>query len=256
MVRSSYKKRPKNRKQSFKRRNTGGQRIVRFIEDNEIEMVGGDDDDKIAITNFLNKYKTHPMFGILIGIYSNQKCANVDPITQECRDDNTAQLETSYKKSVEIMNSLPKFDDKPVELIDDEQKNKSQKLNYVKTVIDCLAQNVFIPNKFIHNVHVENNDASKWTTLTNTNFKKTDSTEDTKERTVKTQGITPGAVEAQGSDDGAYKPTEKQKQQQASINTEIENSPPNLKTAVAISTQPSRMGINPGPLPYNKPITL
>ena len=71
MVRSSYKNRKKNRKQSFKRRITGGNRDVNFIEDDN-KMVGGNPE---TITRFINKYTEHPIYGVLLAIYSNQKCA-------------------------------------------------------------------------------------------------------------------------------------------------------------------------------------
>ncbi len=50
MVRSSYKNRKKNRKQSFKRRITGGIRDVNFIDD---KMVGGNEEpEKINILRY------------------------------------------------------------------------------------------------------------------------------------------------------------------------------------------------------------
>ena len=56
MVQSSYKNRKKNRKQSFKRKNTDGNRKVKFIEDDD-KMVGG---NPTTITNFINNTKTTP----------------------------------------------------------------------------------------------------------------------------------------------------------------------------------------------------
>lgn len=41
MVQSSYKNRKKNRKQSFKRKNTDGNRKVKFNDDDDNKMVGG-----------------------------------------------------------------------------------------------------------------------------------------------------------------------------------------------------------------------
>ncbi len=179
MVRSSYKNRKKNRKQSFKRRITGGIRDVNFIDD---KMVGGND-IQIAITGFMNKYKDkHPIYGVLLGIYSNQQCANVDLATSECKSDNTAQLEPSYKKSRDIMDLIPEVDDKPKALTEEELQKKEKKLEYVGKVIDYLAQNVFIPKGLIKNVHVQNDDGTNWTTLTNKSFNEIKSTENTAAR--------------------------------------------------------------------------
>jgi len=171
MVRSSYKNRKKNRKQSFKRRITGGNREVNFIDD---KMVGGNPE---TITRFINKYTEHPIYGVLLAIYSNQKCA-VENDDGTCKVDNTAQLKAAYKKSIEIMGKLPDVPDKPTSLTVEQEKEsdsnkgteKVHKVNYVGEVIDYLAQNVFIPKTIIHKVHVQNDSDDGWTTLTNTKF--------------------------------------------------------------------------------------
>jgi len=167
MVQSSYKNRKKNRKQSFKRKNTDGNRKVKFIEDDDDKMVGGD--NRVAITAFMNKYSKHPIYGVLLAIYSNQKCASLDPKTQLCKDDNTSQLGVSYNNSVIIMDQIHVVDDKPKaptgKILD------IDKLKYVGEVIDYLAQNVFIPKDSIQHVYVQKDDDT-WTKLTNGNFNK------------------------------------------------------------------------------------
>ena len=178
MVQSSYKNRKKNRKQSFKRKNTDGNRKVKFIDDDDKKMVGGNV-NQIAITGFMNKYNKHPIYGVLLAIYSNQLCAVLEPGTNQCRDDNTATLDTSYKKSKAIMGQITVVDDKPTALTQDELKDKKvkdgKKLEYVREVIDYLAQNVFIPKDSIQHVYVHNDDGASWTKLTNGNFNKGES---------------------------------------------------------------------------------
>lgn len=141
-----------------------------------IKWWGGD--NQIAITKFINKYSKHPIYGVLLAIYSNQNCAILDPQTQLCKDDNTSKLGVSYNNSVIIMGRIPEVDDKPKALTQDELKDKKvkvtvtdgKKLKYVGEVIDYLAQNVFIPTGFIQHVYVQNDDS--WTKLTNRNFNK------------------------------------------------------------------------------------
>lgn len=174
MVQSSYKNRKKNRKQSFKRKNTDGNRKVKFIEDDDDKMVGG---NQTTITNFINKYKDHPIFGVLLAIYSNQNCA-VENEDGTCKVVNRLNIKPAYKKSKEIMEKLPDVPDKPKRLTVEQEKEsdskkgtvQEHKVNYVGEVIDYLAQNVFIPKTIIHKVHVQN-DSDDWKTLKNKNFK-------------------------------------------------------------------------------------
>ena len=170
MVQSSYKNRKKNRKQSFKRKNTDGNRKVKFIDDDDKKMVGGgDNENKMAITSFMNKYSKHPIYGVLLAIYSNQNCANIDLGNNQCRDDNTAKLGVSYNNSVIIMSRISEVDDKPTAPTG--KIENADKLKYVGEVIDYLAQNVFIPTGFIQHVYVQKDDS--WKTLKNNNFKET-----------------------------------------------------------------------------------
>ena len=170
MVRSSYKNRKKNQKQSFKRRITGGNRKVKFIEDDDDKMVGGDE-NQMAIAKYIGKYENeHPtLFAVLFGIYSNHQAADLEANSENCREDNMCVLDAAIAKSNNIMKNVPDSLDKPKALTGKIKKRHQTK--YVGEVIDYLAQNVFIPKGLIKNIHVQKDDDS-WTTLKNTNFKK------------------------------------------------------------------------------------
>lgn len=181
MVQSSYKNRKKNRKQSFKRKNTGGNRKVKFIEDDDDKMVGGDGNiDRTNIKTALNQYVKHPLFGIILAAFSNADCASTDTTDGECSTTNISALKQSYNKCKEILKFLP-------ELSEDGHKkpqapsteDNGTKLAHVKAVIDYLFQNVFIPKDSIQHVYVQNDDGTNWTTLTNKSFKEIKSGADT-----------------------------------------------------------------------------
>mgnify|MGYP006109821347 CR=1 FL=1 len=208
MVQSSYKNRKKNRKQSFKRRITNGNRKVKFIEDDDDKMVGGDPQtDKTNIKTALNQYAKHPLFGIILAAFSNSDCASTDTIDGECSTDNMSALNPSYNKCKEILKSLPELSEdghkKPQA---PESLDNGTKLAHVKAVIDYLFQNAFLPKDSIQHVYVQNDDGTSWTTLTNAKFVEVESGTDDKSRNAKPSGEIPGAADAQGSDDGAYKP--------------------------------------------------
>ena len=162
MVQSSYKNRKKNRKQSFKRKNTDGNRKVKFIEDDDDKMVGGDD-KQIAIASYIGKYENeHPtLFAVLFGIYSNNRGAILEANSANCKEDNMCVLNAAIAKSKNIMKNVPDSPDKPTQ---------GGTVTYVRDVIDYLAQNVFIPKGLIKNIHVQKDDDS-WTKLTNNKFK-------------------------------------------------------------------------------------
>ena len=210
MVQSSYKNRKKNRKQSFKRKNTDGNRKVKFIEDDDDnKMVGGDGEpDKINIKTALNQYAKHPLFGIILAAFSNSDCASTDTIDGECSTTNISSLNPSYNKCKEILKSLP-------ELSEDGHKkpqapvtpDNGAKLAHVKAVIDYLFQNAFLPKDLIQNVYVHNDDGASWTTLTKTNFKKDKPPESTPDRDAKIKAnekMKAAAIDSQGSDDDAF----------------------------------------------------
>ena len=73
MVQSSYKNRKKNRKQSFKRRITGGNRKVKFIEDDD-KMVGGEGEQE-HIAKLVTKYSGYPLGSLIRTAFSNSICA-------------------------------------------------------------------------------------------------------------------------------------------------------------------------------------
>ena len=145
MVQSSYKNRKKNRKQSFKRKNTGGNRKVKFIEDDDNKMVGGDGNtDRTNIKTALNQYTKHPLFGIILAAFSNADCASTDTTDGECSTNNISSLDKAYLKCTEILKSLPELSEdghkKPQAPV---SPDNGTKLAHVKAVIDYLFQNVF-----------------------------------------------------------------------------------------------------------------
>lgn len=180
MVQSSYKNRKKNRKQSFKRKNTDGNRKVKFIEDDDDKMVGGDlETDRTNIKTALNQYTKHPLFGIILAAFSNADCASSD-VDGQCSTTHMSALIPSYNKCKEILKSLPELSEdghkKPQAPV---SPDNGTKLAHVKAVIDYLFQNVFIPKGLIKNVYVQNDDGTNWTTLTNTKFVEVESGADT-----------------------------------------------------------------------------
>ena len=190
MVQSSYKNRKKNRKQSFKRKNTDGNRKVKFIEDDDDnKMVGGDPQtDKTNIKTALNQYAKHPLFGIILAAFSNSTCASSD-VDGQCSTDNMSALGSAYLKCKEILKSLPELSEdghkKPQA---PESPNDGTKLDHVKAVIDYLFQNVFIPKDSIQHVYVQNDAGTNWTTLTNTKFVEVKSETDDKYRAAAEAG--------------------------------------------------------------------
>ena len=181
MVQSSYKNRKKNRKQSFKRKNTDGNRKVKFIDDDDKKMVGGDDNtDKTNIAGHLDKYREHPLQGLVRSAFSNAPCAYSNT-NGTCNADNISILNTAFKKCTDILKYLPELSEdghkKPQA---SESLADGPKLAHITAVIDYLFQNVFIPKDLIQHVYVENNEGNEWTTLTNAKFvkiKEGDSTE-------------------------------------------------------------------------------
>jgi hypothetical protein len=181
MVRSSYKNRKKNRKQSFKRRITGGIRDVNFIED---KMVGGDG-NKQAVAALMLKYKDYPLSGLILAAFSGSACASEDECKPDATDQkNISSLKNSVYKCEAILNALPKIDGKP-EIKQWVMNKDSDFITYLDECIGYILKNAFIPKDLIQKVYVQNDDGTSWTTLTNKSFKEIKSTENTTTRNAK-----------------------------------------------------------------------
>ena len=175
MVQSSYKNRKKNRKQSFKRKNTDGNRKVKFIEDDDDKMVGGDG-NKQAVATILRKYKGYPLSGLVLAALSGSACASED----ECKADatnqsNVSSLQNSVVKCKSILDALPDIDGKPIVKIW-KPGNDSEFITYLDECIGYILKNVFLPKDSIQHVYVHNDDGASWTTLTNNSFNKIEDT--------------------------------------------------------------------------------
>lgn len=169
MVQSSYKNRKKNRKQSFKRKNTDGNRKVKFIEDDDDKMVGGDG-NKQAVAALMLKYKVYPLSGLVLAAFSNAKCASEDecePLTSN--RENLSALQNSVIKCEAILKTLPDIDGKP-EIKKWAPNKVSDFITYLDDCIGYILKNVFIPKDLIQNVYVHNDDGASWTKLTNKSF--------------------------------------------------------------------------------------
>ena len=220
MVRSSYKKHKKNQKQSFKRRVTGGNRKVKFIED---KMMGGED-NKVGVAELMRKYKDYPLSGLILAAFSNATCASdgeCEPIAVDRK--NLSSLQNSVNKCETILNTLPDVAGKPN--VKTWEKNKdSEFIAYLDECIGYILKSVFIPKDLIQNVYVQNDEGDEWTTLTNSNFKKDKSPETTTDRDAKSEAnekMKSAATEAEVTDDGPYNPTEQQQQDKIALNKQI-----------------------------------
>jgi len=173
MVQSSYKNRKKNRKQSFKRKNTDGNRKVKFIDDDDKKMVGGDA-NKQAVAALMLKYKVYPLSGLVLAAFSNADCASEDECGALASDrSHLSTLKKSVIKCEAILNALPDIDGKP------EIKSwiKDKDLEFITYLDDCIGyilKNAFIPKDLIQHVYVQKDEGS-WTTLKNNNFNKVES---------------------------------------------------------------------------------
>lgn len=222
MVRSSYKKHKKNQKQSFKRRVTGGNRKVKFIEDHDDnKMVGGNKDE---VAKLITKYKHYPLSGLILAAFSNATCASESECEPTAVDrKNLSSLQNSVNKCETILNALPNVAGKPN--VKTWEKNKdSDFIAYLDDCIGYIIKNVFIPKDLIQNVYVQNDDGTNWTTLTNSNFKKDKSPETTTDRDAKSEAnekMKSAATESEGTDDGPYNPTEQQQQDRIALNKQI-----------------------------------
>jgi hypothetical protein len=220
MVQSSYKNRKKNRKQSFKRKNTDGNRKVKFIED---KMVGGDG-NKQAVAELMLKYKVYPLSGLVLAAFSNAKCAS----ESECEymatnQSNLSSLQNSVNKCEAILNTLPDVGGKPN--VKTWEKNKDLEfINYLDQCIGYILKSVFIPKDLIHNIYIENDQDNNWTTLKNNNFKEVKSVglgeRYSKENAI--QQIKYGEYDGKESE---YQPTEQQ-QDRIALNKQITTEEP------------------------------
>jgi len=171
MVQSSYKNRKKNRKQSFKRKNTDGNRKVKFIEDDDDnKMVGG---NKEEVAKLMTKYKDYPLSGLVLAAFSNARCAREDECEAMASDrSNLSSLQNSVYKCEDILKTLPDINGKP-EIKSWERDKDSEFITYLDECIGYIIKNIFIPKDLIQNVYVQNDDSAGWTTLTNSNFNET-----------------------------------------------------------------------------------
>ena len=220
MVRSSYKKHKKNQKQSFKRRVTGGNRKVKFIED---KMMGGED-NKVGVAELMRKYKDYPLSGLILAAFSNATCASESECEPTAVDrKNLSSLQNSVNKCETILKALPNVAGKPN--VKTWEKNKdSEFIAYLDECIGYILKSVFIPKDLIQNVYVQNDEGDEWTTLTNSNFKKDKSPETTTDRDAKSEAnekMKSAATEAEVTDDGPYNPTEQQQQDKIALNKQI-----------------------------------
>lgn len=199
MVQSSYKNRKKNRKQSFKRKNTDGNRKVNFIDDDDNKMVGGDPQaDKTNIAGHLDKYREHPLQGLVRSAFSNAPCAYSNT-NGTCNADNISVLNTAYLKCSDILKYLPELSEGHKKPQAPESPDDETKLAHIKAVIDYLFQNVFIPKDLIQHVYVEK-DSDDWKTLTNTKFPKIKEG-DSAEREAKLKATTNIKAQLQGEEE-------------------------------------------------------
>lgn len=168
MVQSSYKNRKKNRKQSFKRKNTDGNRKVKFIEDDDDnKMVGG---NKEEVAKLMTKYKDYPLSGLVLAAFSNARCAREDQCEAMASDrSNLSSLQNSVYKCEDILKTLPDINGKP-EIRPWEKNKDSEFIAYLDECIGYIIKNIFIPKDLIQHVYVQNDDGNEWTTLTNANF--------------------------------------------------------------------------------------
>ena len=212
MVQSSYKNRKKNRKQSFKRKNTDGNRKVKFIEDDK--MVGGDGEQE-HIAKLVTKYSGYPLGSLIRTAFSNAKCATEEEGV--CSIEGISSLKNAYNNCKQIigigkendnkLNALFfesfKYTDADKNAINIYKRDDNFYYRFIEDVMKFICINVFIPKDLIQKVHVQNDDGTNWTTLKNNNFKEVKSGTDNefKERRAKGKGNTKRAA-TQERDDG------------------------------------------------------
>jgi hypothetical protein len=188
MVQSSYKNRKKNRKQSFKRRITGGNRKVKFIEDDD-KMVGGEGEQE-HIAKLVTKYSGYPLGSLIRTAFSNSICAteeggvcSVKGISSLINAHNNCKQIIGIGKDNDKLNALFfesfKYNDTELNAINTYKQDDNFYYRFIEDVMKFICINVFIPKGLIKNVYVQNDDGNEWTTLTNKSFKEIKSGADT-----------------------------------------------------------------------------